>query len=90
MLMCDHTYCNTPAVRRIREIVHSGLLGELQFADSIRINLGLVQRDVNVLWDLVPHDLSIPTSSCRRAVRRRRSRPTARTRWALARRASPT
>ena len=57
--MCDHTYCYTPAVRRIREIVHSGLLGELQFADSIRINLGLVQRDVNVLWDLAPHDLSI-------------------------------
>jgi predicted dehydrogenase len=59
VLMCDHTYCYTPAVQRIRELLHSGELGELQFADSVRINLGLVQRDVNVLWDLAPHDLSI-------------------------------
>src|SRR5579875_2592904 len=59
VLMCDHTYCYTPAVQRIRELVRSGVLGELQFLDSVRINLGLVQRDVNVLWDLAPHDLSI-------------------------------
>lgn len=59
VLMCDHTYCYTPAVQRIRELVESGVLGELQFVDSVRINLGLVQRDVNVLWDLAPHDLSI-------------------------------
>ena len=59
VLMCDHTYCYTPAVQRIRELVHSGLLGTLQFVDSVRINLGLVQRDVNVLWDLAPHDLAI-------------------------------
>jgi predicted dehydrogenase len=59
VLMCDHTYCYTPAVQRIRELLHSGVLGELQFVDSVRINLGLVQRDVNVLWDLAPHDLSI-------------------------------
>jgi predicted dehydrogenase len=59
VLMCDHTYCYTPAVQRIRELVQAGVLGELQFVDSIRINLGLVQRDVNVLWDLAPHDLSI-------------------------------
>ena len=59
VLMCDHTYCYTPAVQRIRELVHSGVLGDLQFVDSVRINLGLVQRDVNVLWDLAPHDLSI-------------------------------
>jgi predicted dehydrogenase len=59
VLMCDHTYCYTPAVQRIRELVHSGALGSLQFIDSVRINLGLVQRDVNVLWDLAPHDLSI-------------------------------
>ncbi len=59
VLMCDHTYCYTPAVERIRELVHAGVLGELQFLDSIRINLGLVQRDVDVLWDLAPHDLSI-------------------------------
>ena len=59
VLMCDHTYCYTPAVQLIRELVHSGELGDLQFIDSVRINLGLVQRDVNVLWDLAPHDLSI-------------------------------
>jgi predicted dehydrogenase len=59
VLMCDHTYCYTPAVGRIRELVRSGELGDLQFIDSVRINLGLVQRDVNVLWDLAPHDLSI-------------------------------
>jgi predicted dehydrogenase len=59
VLMCDHTYCYTPAVQRIRELVRSGVLGELQFIDSVRINLGLVQRDVDVLWDLAPHDLSI-------------------------------
>jgi predicted dehydrogenase len=59
VLMCDHTYCYTPAVRRIRELVRSGDLGDIQFVDSVRINLGLVQRDVDVLWDLAPHDLSI-------------------------------
>jgi predicted dehydrogenase len=59
VLMCDHTYCYTPAVQRIRELVQTGVLGEIQFIDSVRVNLGLVQRDVNVLWDLAPHDLSI-------------------------------
>ncbi len=58
-LMCDHTYCYTPAVSRIREAVHSGELGEIHFVDSVRINLGLVQKDIDVLWDLAPHDLSI-------------------------------
>ncbi|GIF05177.1 Gfo/Idh/MocA family protein [Actinoplanes siamensis] len=58
-LMCDHTYCYTPAVLRIRELLRSGELGELHFLDSVRINLGLVQRDIDVLWDLAPHDLSI-------------------------------
>jgi predicted dehydrogenase len=58
-LMCDHTYCYTPAVTRIREALHSGELGELHYLDSVRINLGLVQRDIDVLWDLAPHDLSI-------------------------------
>jgi predicted dehydrogenase len=58
-LMCDHTYCYTPSVLKIREIIQSGELGELHFVDSVRINLGLVQRDVNVVWDLAPHDLSI-------------------------------
>ena len=59
VLMCDHTYCYTPAVRRIRELVRNGDLGDIHFVDSVRINLGLVQRDIDVLWDLAPHDLSI-------------------------------
>jgi predicted dehydrogenase len=59
VLMCDHTYCYTPVVHRIRDLVDSGELGHIQYIDSVRINLGLVQRDINVLWDLAPHDLSI-------------------------------
>jgi predicted dehydrogenase len=59
VLMCDHTYCYTPAVQRIRELIRGGQIGDIQFVDSVRINLGLVQPDVNVLWDLAPHDLSI-------------------------------
>jgi predicted dehydrogenase len=59
VLMCDHTYCYTPAVQRIRELISTGQIGEVQFIDSVRINLGLVQPDVDVLWDLAPHDLSI-------------------------------
>ena len=59
VLFCDHTYCYTPAVQRIRELVHTGELGDIQYVDSVRINLGLVQRDTDVLWDLAPHDLSI-------------------------------
>lgn len=59
VLMCDHTYCYTPVVQRIRDIIQSGELGDVLFVDSVRINLGLVQPDVDVLWDLAPHDLSI-------------------------------
>ncbi|WP_131765293.1 Gfo/Idh/MocA family protein [Candidatus Protofrankia californiensis] len=59
VLMCDHTYCYTPAVMKIRELAHAGELGDIHYVDSVRINLGLVQRDVDVLWDLAPHDLSI-------------------------------
>ncbi len=59
VLMCDHTYCYTSAVQELRRLVHSGELGDIHFVDSVRINLGLVQPDVNVLWDLAPHDLSI-------------------------------
>lgn len=59
VLMCDHTYCYTPAVQRIRDLVYDGTLGDLQYFDSVRINLGLVQRDIDVMWDLAPHDLSI-------------------------------
>jgi predicted dehydrogenase len=59
VLMCDHTYCYTPAVQRIRQYVNEGVLGEIHYIDSVRINLGLVQPDIDVLWDLAPHDLSI-------------------------------
>jgi predicted dehydrogenase len=59
VLMCDHTYCYTPAVQRIRDLIRGGEIGTVQFIDSVRINLGLVQPDVDVLWDLAPHDLSI-------------------------------
>lgn len=58
-LMVDHTFVYTGAVRKMKEIVASGELGELLYFDSVRINLGLFQRDINVLWDLAPHDLSI-------------------------------
>lgn len=58
-LMCDHTFCYTSAVSRIREEVRSGNLGTIQYIDSIRINLGLVQPDADVFWDLLPHDISI-------------------------------
>jgi hypothetical protein len=57
--MCDHTYCYTPAVGKIREVVSFRLLGDVQYVDSVRVNLGLVRRDCDVLWDLAPHDLSI-------------------------------
>lgn len=59
VVMCDHTYCYTPAVQHIAKLVQSGDLGEIFYIDSIRINLGLVQPDVDVIWDLAPHDLSI-------------------------------
>jgi predicted dehydrogenase len=58
-LMCDHTYCYTPAVRKIRELIESGEVGDIHYVDSVRINLGLIQSDVDVFWDLAPHDLSI-------------------------------
>ena len=59
VLMLDHTYCYTPAVTHLRDMLRRGELGELQYLDSVRINLGLVQPDVDVIWDLGPHDLSI-------------------------------
>ena len=58
-LMVDHTFVYTGAVRKMKEVVQSGELGELLYFDSVRINLGLFQRDINVVWDLAPHDLSI-------------------------------
>ena len=59
VLMVGHTFVYTGAVRKIRELSFSGDLGEIYYYDSVRINLGLFQHDVNVLWDLAVHDLAI-------------------------------
>ena len=58
-IMVDHTFLFTGAVRKIKQLVDDGTLGPLYYYDSTRVNLGLFQHDVNVLWDLAPHDLSI-------------------------------
>jgi predicted dehydrogenase len=59
VLMVDHTFVYTGAVRKIHELIEQGELGKILYFDSVRINLGLFQPDSNVLWDLAPHDLSI-------------------------------
>lgn len=59
VLMVDHTFVYTGAVRRIREMIANGELGDIYYYDSVRVNLGLFQHDVNVIWDLAVHDLSI-------------------------------
>lgn len=59
LLMVDHTFLYTGAVRRLREMVRSGELGDIYYYDSVRINLGIFQNDVSVVWDLASHDLSI-------------------------------
>ena len=59
VLMVDHTFVYHPAVQRIRSLIQAGELGRLTYIDSTRINLGLFQHDVNVLWDLAVHDVSI-------------------------------
>jgi len=58
-IMVDHTFLFTGAVRRIKEFVEEGSLGKLYYYDSMRVNLGLFQHDVNVVWDLAPHDFAI-------------------------------
>ncbi len=58
-IMVDHTFLFTGAVKRIGQLIDEGALGNLYYYDSTRVNLGLFQHDVNVLWDLAPHDLSI-------------------------------
>ncbi len=58
-IFVDHTFIYTGAVRKIKEIVEKDTLGDIIYFDSVRINLGLFQNDVNVIWDLAPHDLSI-------------------------------
>jgi predicted dehydrogenase len=59
VLMVDHTFIYTGAVRKIRHLIESGELGEIYYYDSVRVNLGLFQHDMNVLWDLAPHDFAI-------------------------------
>ncbi len=58
-IMVDHTFLFTGAVARMRQLIDDGTLGTLYYYDSTRVNLGLFQHDVNVIWDLAPHDLSI-------------------------------
>ncbi len=58
-IMVDHTFLFTGAVKRIAQLLEEGTLGRLYYYDSTRVNLGLFQHDINVLWDLAPHDLSI-------------------------------
>ena len=83
VLMVDHIFVYTPAVRRIREMLDGAALGDIYYYDSVRINLGLFQHDVNVIWDLAVHDLSImdyliaerPRSVSARAVAHVKGRP---------------
>jgi len=58
-IMVDHTFLFTGAVQKIKELIDEGVLGQIYYYDSTRVNLGLFQHDVNVLWDLAPHDLAI-------------------------------
>src|SRR5580700_5126788 len=58
-IMVDHTFLFTPAVQKIKQLLQEGELGKLYYYDSTRVNLGLFQHDVNVIWDLAPHDLAI-------------------------------
>lgn len=58
-IMVDHTFLFTGAVRKIHELIKNDVLGDLYYYDSVRVNLGLFQHDVSVIWDLAPHDLSI-------------------------------
>lgn len=58
-LLVDHTFVYTGAVRKIKQLIDRGELGRLMYYDSTRVNLGLFQQDINVIWDLAPHDISI-------------------------------
>lgn len=67
VLMVDHTFLFTGAVRRMKSIISAGEIGDLLYFDSVRVSLGLVQRDINVVWDLAPHDFSIMDFLCSEA-----------------------
>lgn len=58
-IMVDHTFLFTGAVRKIKQLVDDGVMGQIYYYDSTRVNLGLFQHDVNVIWDLAPHDIAI-------------------------------
>ena len=58
-IIVDHTFLFTGAVRKMREFIDNGMIGNLYYYDSVRVNLGLFQHDINVIWDLAPHDISI-------------------------------
>jgi predicted dehydrogenase len=68
-LMVDHTYLYMGAIAKIKELVETGELGDIYYIDSVRVNLGLFQHDVNVVWDLAPHDLAIVDYVTGRAAR---------------------
>ena len=59
LIMVDHTFLYTGAVQKMKQLIDSGSIGNVKYFDSTRINLGLFQPDINVLWDLAPHDISI-------------------------------
>jgi predicted dehydrogenase len=59
MIFVDHTFIYTGAVKKMKEVISSKNLGEIFYFDSVRVNLGLFQPDINVVWDLAPHDISI-------------------------------
>ncbi len=59
VLMVDHTFIYTAAVRKMRQLIDNGEIGRVSYFDSVRVNLGLFQHDVNVVWDLATHDISI-------------------------------
>jgi predicted dehydrogenase len=59
VLVVDHTFLYSPAVRKVKHIVDSGDIGEIRYISARRLNLGLFQKDINVAWDLAPHDISI-------------------------------
>ena len=59
MAMVGHTFQHNPAVKKVAQVIESGELGEIYYVDAARVNLGLLQPDINVVWDLAPHDISI-------------------------------
>jgi len=81
VLMVDHTFIYSGAVRKLREIIDSGDLGDIYYYDSVRLNLGLFQPDVNALWDLAPHDFSVLTHLLKKEPRRVRASGSSPVRW---------